>query len=358
MKKRLCTVLTSMAMGLWLSITGCGPAESIPTNSLDSTNQGLVDEMATDDCIGRKIRVAWLGSMPEEAYDAADFDGAKAVAQYMGGTVQPFYSSFDGPTQLQQCNQAATSGNFDAIVVIPADNTGIIPCVQAASSHGVSIVAADVSIGTDPNALGPQVPGQTGAVLEPAASFGEALAPLVVSLCGTSQPCNIIYLAGFLGVSIDKIALQDLTVALKSHPNIKLVATQEAFYDSATAQQITAGILAQTPNIQVIITSADQMAKGAEAAVNAAHLQTQPKIIGAGAGAYAVDAVKAGRWAATFMALPYDEGWLGTRMAIRAARGHKVIQDGIDPVVRRGFPLFFTTANQSQLKYFIPEWPG
>jgi putative component of membrane protein insertase Oxa1/YidC/SpoIIIJ protein YidD len=81
-------------------------------------------------------------------------------------------------------------------------------------------------------------------------------------------------------------------------------------------------------------------------------------IIGAGAGAYGIDAVRAGRWYATFVALPRDEGELSAQIALRAARCEPIPDRGIDPVERRGLPSFFTTDNQHLFSGFVPQWPG
>lgn len=48
---------------------------------------------------------------------------------------------------------------------------------------------------------------------------------------------------------------------------------------------------------------------------------TPVELIGGGAGAYAVDAVRDGRWYATFVTLPFDEGLYAADIAIDAARG-------------------------------------
>ncbi|MFT3754916.1 MAG: substrate-binding domain-containing protein [Pseudoxanthomonas sp.] len=174
--------------------------------------------------------------------------------------------------------------------------------------------------------------------------------------CGTTNPCNIVFFAGFFSSIIDVIAMRDLNAAIQAHPNMKLVSSQEAFYDTATAKQLAKNLLAQNRNIQVFATSADQMAKGVEQAVNEANLTKRPEITGAGAGAYGVDATKAARWEGTFIALPYDEGYLGTRMAVRAARGQRLDSSGIDPVARRRLPSFLTTENQAQFANFVPQW--
>jgi len=359
MKKKVSRVLSSLSLGFALATAGCPSSDTTDTASTasDALSQALRRYEEHDDCDGKKLRVAWLGTVPQNAFDGAELTGAQASAARMHATVQPFYSNFDPTLQLQQCNQAVQSGAFDAVVVIPMDSTGIIPCVTNAQARNVPVVATQIAIGSDPASVEPQVPGQAGAVLTPVAKFGSELAKLAVNLCGTAS-CNIVYLAGSLGITIDARALQELNSAIATHPNMHLVAQREVFWDGGLAQAAMQDILSQTRDIQVVLSSGDQMTQGAEQAINAANLPVRPKLVGAGVGGYAVEAIRAGRWAGSFVVLPYDEGWLGTRIAIRAARGLPVKDPGIDPVAEKGLPAFMTTDNLSLFKKFTPQWPG
>jgi inositol transport system substrate-binding protein len=303
--------------------------------------------------------VAWLGNDPANAYDNANRDQAAAWAKARHAELTPFYAAFDPAVQLRQCKSVVDSHDFDAILIIPTDGTGILPCVERARRHRIPVVAVDLPIGSDLTTEEPQVRGQTGAVLTPAAKWGEALASLVEESCAAVPTCNLAYIAGSLDIAFDQMALEELDALSATHPNIHLVAVEEAFYDEALAFERTQAVLATTPNIQILIGAGDQMAKGAEEAVAA--LGTAPagiKIIGAGAGAYGVDAVRDERWYATFVTLPGDEGRLGADIAIRAVKKLPIGDRGIDPVERRGFPAFFSLENEADFEGFTPQWPG
>jgi ribose transport system substrate-binding protein len=231
--------------------------------------------------------------------------------------------------------------------------------VTKAKQRHVPVVAVDLPIGADPATVEPQVPGQVGAVLIPAARWGAELTTLVVDRCASRAPCNVVYLAGAFAIPFDAIALAALDAAAASHPNLHVVARAEAFYDRATAAALTQQILHDQPSVQVIIGAGDQMAAGAEDAIVALGLAPRDfSLIGAGAGALAVNAVRERRWFATFVALPGDEGRLGADIAIRAVRRQHIPHPGIDPVERRRLPRFFTQDNQARFAHFTPEWPG
>lgn len=312
---------------------------------------------AATGCGNSPVRIAWLAADPSNTYDNANLAGATESANRLNATIQPFYAAFNPVKQLDQCNQAVASGNFDAIVILPATADGLIPCVSNAQSRKMPVVAADLPLGTDPATINPQVPGQTGAVLTPSAKFGSTLSALVVQACNGLNPCNAVYLAAAYTIIIDSIALDNLSATTQSHPNIHIVDRGETYYDKNKAYTIMKNILSNRKDINLVITSGDQMAAGAEQALKeAAPLPQAVKIIGAGAGKDGVAAVREGRFYATFVALPFDEGKLATEMAIHAFRGEPVGETGIDPVAKRGYPAFFTADNQAQFQGFEPQW--
>lgn len=360
MRKQILKLVTALTIGLALTSTGCPVAEPENGESFSSLAQEKRAYEESDDCVGKKVKIAWLGPVSPQAnaFDAAELQGAKDNAMRMKGTVEPFISNFDPALQLQQCNQIVQSRSHDAIMIIPIDSIGIIPCVTAAKQKGIPVIATQTAIGPDFTTNEPQVPGQAGAVLTTVAKFGSEMASTIVQACGQTSPCNVVYLAGSFTFSIDSAAINSLNAALQTHPNIKLVDQREVYWDGALAQSAMQQILAQNSNIHVIATSGDQMTQGAEQAVNAAQIVNKPKLIGAGVGAYAVNAIRAGRWFGSFVVLPYDEGWFGAHIAIRTVRGLKVKDRGIDPVAERGLPGFMTTQNLAQFANFTPQWPG
>jgi ribose transport system substrate-binding protein len=316
------------------------------------------DERVSDTAATFHLRLAWLANDPLNTYDQAMLQGARDRVGIFG-TVTPFYAGYDPSLQLSQCLDVVNSNYYDAVLVIADDAVGIIPCVEEADDEDIPVVALDLPIGPDPTTPEPQVDGQAGAVLIPASVWGAELAALVVARCTGKPTCNVAYLAGAFGIALDDIALADLDAAAATHPNIHIVAREEAFYDRATAAALTTQILAANPTIHVMIGGGDQMAAGAEDAIVAAGIPNGAiAIVGAGAGAYAVTAVKTGRWYATFVALPYDEGSLGAKIAILTIFHLYVPDRGIDPVARRCLPRFFRQDNQSSFGDFTPQWPG
>lgn len=304
-------------------------------------------------------RVAWFGATPDNTYDEAILAGTREAVMAADGAVEPFYSQFDPALQLEQCRGAVASGDFDALVILAASAEGIVPCVTEAEAAGIPVVAADLPIGPDPTTLEPQVPGQVGAVLIASGSYGPALAELVRAGCEDLDPCRVVYIAGLFAFAIDAIAITELEALALANPNIQIVARAESAYDQDTARMIVSDALVDTPVLEMVVASGDQMARGAEEALDAAKVPAgQVKIVGAGASGFAVEAVRAGRWYATFLALPLDEGKLAGEIAVQAARGETIADPGVDPVAHRGLPAFMTADNLDLFADFEPQWPG
>ncbi len=305
------------------------------------------------------LRVAWLGATPDNDYDGAILAGTREAVMAAGGEVTPFYSQFDPAVQLDQCLGAVKSGEYDALVILAASAEGIVPCVSEAEAAGVPVIAADLPIGPDADTLEPQVPGQVGAVLIPSNSYGPALAGVVLAGCEGLDPCRVVYIAGMFAFAIDAVAVAELDALALAHPNIQLVAKAESAYDPEVARTIVQDALMTTPVLEMIVGSGDQMARGAEQALTDAGIPAgQVKLVGAGASGYAVDAVRAGTWYATFLALPFDEGRLAGEMAVQAGSGAAIPDPGIDPVAHRGLPAFMTADNLESFADFEPQWPG
>ncbi len=348
-KKRWMYALVVALMILGTSVGGCA-----------ASGDDVGGVAATSAALNPQLRLAWLGNSPTNTYDVAIREAAGAVALVEGGgKVTPFYALWNPATQLNQCLAAVQSESFDAILVLADDSAGIVQCVTEAEARGIPVVALDLPIGTDPDTVEPQVPGQAGAVLIPPGKWGGDLSALVVDRCAAQTECNVVYLAGTFGLALDDIAIQHLEATAAAHSNIHLVATAEAFYLESDAYTITRDLLASDPDIHMILAAGDQMAQGAERAIGEHGALPHPiDIVGAGAGAYGVQAVQEGRWYATFMALPSDEGALGAEIAIRAARGQTIVDAGINPVEKRGYPAFYTHDNQALFVDFTPQWPG
>ena len=305
---------------------------------------------------GAHFRLAWLANDPSNQYDNAILAGIESVAARSRSTVDAFYAGFDPATQLTQCQEAVSSGSYDGLIVIAASPTEIIPCVEAARAAGIPVAAVDLVIGEDQTTPEPQVEGVVASSLIPASEWGAGVTEIVPQACAGLDPCDVFYLAGLESFPVDQFGLAALAAAADASPSIALVGHAEAFYDTATAKAVVAQALADHPEIDVVIASGDQMALGAEQAATEAGVTL--RLAGAGAGASALDAVREGRWLATFNTLPHTEGRIAAQLLVRALRVRHAEPVGVNPVDASGLPVWWTEEALAEHPDFVGEWPG
>jgi len=304
----------------------------------------------------RHRRFAWLANDPANTYDNATLAGIEDVAGARPHAVDPFYAGFDLKRQLAQCREALHSHRYDGLFVEADDAVGIEPCVAEARRAGVPVVATDLPIGADPTTVRPQVPGEVGASFIPAPDWAKALEKTLPQACAGLSPCNIFYLAGDETLAFDRLGFQAVQSVVAANPSFHLVGEDQAFYDTATARQVVTNQLTSHPTINLVVAGGDQMALGAEQAATARGLAV--RIIGAGAGASAIAAVKQGRWYGTFNALPRTEGQLGAAIMELHLVDRDLRPIGVDPIAFSGLPDMWTQATLAKYPNFVPQWPG
>lgn len=329
-------VVRAMAVGLTLSlVVAASPAAA-----------------KRDGGHGSHFRFAWLANDPGNEYDNAILAGIRAEAAKSQSTVDPYFAGFDPAVQLVQCQEAIASGLYDGLIVIAASATDIVPCVDQARAAGVAVAAVDLPIGPDTTTVEPQVPGVVASALVPAADYAAKFGAFVPEACAGLDPCDVFYLAGL--VAFEQPVIDAVAAAAASSPSISFVGHAEGFYDTGLAHATMTQVLADHPEIDVVMTS-DQMAFGTEQAMQEAGLSL--RLVGAGAGAEAIQAVRDGRFLATLNTLPFTEGRLVTEMLVRALRIRHLAPAGVNPIVESGLPAWWTLATLAAHPDFRAEWP-
>jgi ribose transport system substrate-binding protein len=297
---------------------------------------------------------AWLANDPNNTYDNATLAGLREVMTPTGATVETYFAGFNGTTQLAQCRAALALNKYTGLFISAADAVGIIPCVTEAKAKGVPVVATDLPIGPDTGTVQPQVPGQVGASFIPATSWAAAVKSIIPQACAGLSQCNVFYVAGVSSFAIDTLGYAAAQQAVALNSSYRLLGAEQAFYTASTAKQVMLAQFAAHPEINLVVASGDQMALGVEQA--AAQLNLTVRIVGAGAGKGAIEAVKQGRWFGTFNALPKTEGHLGAVLMNAHLLFRRAPAIGIDPVVFTGLPSVWTQATLAQYPRFTAQW--
>ena len=92
---------------------------------------------------------------------------------------------------------------------------------------------------------------------------GQLLGRGVVQACKGIDPCKVLWLPGLPTLPLEVARQDGLYSVIKGHSNIKVVATAAGGYLAAPALTATSNILRAHPDLNVVVSSGDQMIAGA-----------------------------------------------------------------------------------------------
>ena len=307
----------------------------------------------------KSLKIAFFASSSENGYNQATWEGVKDAANAAGDVeTSIFNGEFNATLQYSQIEDIIASGEFDGFVVVPNDTVGIAGAIEQAIGAGIKVATSLFPIGPDLTTLEPQVKGLT-ATAAGSPVYGATLqSNEVVKFCANKNPCNVVIIIGQKIYPFDKLRYDTFLDVLGKESNIKIVATVEGNYSPDVSLTGMTDALQSAKDVHAVLSNADQHLLGAEIALqDAGYDVAELYLIGGGAAAIAIDAINSGQWDATFIGVPYSEGYLAAEAVIKALRGENVdpVIDitkvgGIDPIITKDV----LDANPG----WKPEWGG
>ena len=208
----------------------------------------------------------------------------------------------DSTEQLVGLVENMIAKKVDAIIVTPNDSIAFIPAfqkAQKAQKAGIPIIDLDVRLdakaaeaaGLKFNYVG--VDNFNGGYLE-AKNLAEAL----------GGKGNVAVLEGIPGVDNGEQRKGGALKAFAEYPDIKIVASQSANWETEQALNVTTNILTANPNVNGIFAANDNMAIGAVTAVENAGLAGKVLVTGYDGIPLAIEYVKQGKMQSTIDQLP------------------------------------------------------
>lgn len=304
-------------------------------------------------------RVAFLAAASQNGYNQAVYEGIQNKAAALGNVEATILDGeFDGEVQFNQMQDAAASGRYDGIIVVPNDSVSIAAAVQAAQDANIPVVSAVVPIGPDLTELEPQVPGVVATVGSPLAEGARRQAELVVGHCADRDPCKVMILIGLLRAPYDNVRYSAYREVLDQHGNIEVVATLEGDYDRDRSLQATQDALQPHPDIDAILSNADQQTFGAQLALEQAGIDpSSVYLTGAGGAREAVKAVRDGIWASDYLNFPVTQGEHALEQLVNAMLGQQVTPV-VDSDENAPIGPFVTKADLDADPGFTGQWSG
>jgi ribose transport system substrate-binding protein len=302
----------------------------------------------------KTINIAVFLASSANTYWAAELQGARDIQKKNPGVkITVFDGQFNTNRQLGQLRDALVSKKYQAWFVGPNDGGPLTPTIKQAVSRGVKVGCSLVPCGPNIRSAKVQIPGQTifaGLGFYP---NGQLLGKLVVQGCRGINPCEVLWLPGLPTLPLEKARQDGLYSVIKSHKNIKVVGTAAGGYLAAPALKATQDALSAHPNLDVIVSSGDQMIAGAVRAAQAAGKAGKIKMYGNGCTFEAKQLILQGKQTGCTVYLPRTEGRLVVQALVNAVNGKGKTGVSIDPTPRSPIGGLGTKAN---IRKFTPEF--
>jgi len=271
---------------------------------------------------GKKtIHIAVFLASAANTYWEAALQGAKDVAAKNPNVkLTVFDAKFTTNTQVSQLRDALVSKKYQAWFVGPNDGGPLTPTIKQAIAQGVKVGCSLVPCGPNVRAVTAEIPGQ---VIFSGLGFypnGQLLGRLVVQGCQGISDCQVLWLPGLPTLPLEVARQAGLYSVIKSHSNIHVVATAAGGYLAAPALTATENVLKAHPNLNVIVSSGDQMIAGAVKAEQLAG-KTGIKMYGNGCTFEAKQLILQGKQAGCSVYLPRTEGRLVVQALVNAVNG-------------------------------------
>ncbi|QEH48823.1 sugar ABC transporter substrate-binding protein [Aggregatibacter actinomycetemcomitans] len=260
-------------------------------------------------------------SMQQEAEEAAKQKNVDLIIQVA--------EKEDSTEQLVGLVENMIAKKVDAIIVTPNDSIAFIPAFQKAQKAGIPIIDLDVRLdakaaevaGLKFNYVG--VDNFNGGYLE-AKNLAEAL----------DGKGNVAVLEGIPGVDNGEQRKGGALKAFAEYPEIKIVASQSANWETEQALNVTTNILTANPNVNGIFAANDNMAIGAVTAVENAGLTGKVLVTGYDGIPLSIEYVKQGKMQNTIDQLPKKQVAIAIEHALKQINKQEIpAVYYVDPVV-------------------------
>ena len=292
MKKVFCLVLT---LCMVLTLAACGGKTGGDTEPAGDGNSapadGGSDVQQPADAGGELISVGIINNDPNESgYRTANDAAMRAMFTEENGYKATFYNNNDAAQQIATAQQMIQD-EVDFLLLSPASTTGWDTVLQDAQAAGTQIILFDRMLEADESMY-------VAAVVSDMPAEGQTAVDWLADQ-GLSE-YNIIHIQGHMGSDAQLGRTGALDAKVAAEANWNYVTQQTADWDEATARTITQSVIDSGKPFNVVYAENNGMARGAEAALDAAGI-THGKdgdviIMGFDSDKWAFEAVLEGSW--------------------------------------------------------------
>lgn len=238
-------------------------------------------------------------------------EGAQAKAEELGHELIVLDSGNDAARELSNVEDALAR-DIDVLLINPTDSDAVASGVRTANAQDVPVITLDRS-------------ANGGSVVSHIASDNVAGGKLagefiIEQLGGEGQ---VVQLEGVPGASATRNRGEGFMTAIEGADGIELVATQPANFNRSEGLNVMENLLQAHQGIDAVFAQNDEMALGAQRALQAGGLENVV-LVGFDGTDDGIQAVNDGKMAATIAQQPARIGELGVITADRLIRGESV----------------------------------
>lgn len=237
-------------------------------------------------------------------------EGAEKKAKEMGYELIVLDSQNDPSKDISNVEDLITKG-VSVILLNPTDSDAVANAVKAANAAKIPVVTLDRA------ANGGDVVAH---VASDNIAGGKMAADFVIEKLGAKG--SVVELQGIAGTSAARDRGKGFNDQIATGKDIKIVASQPADFDRTKGMNVMENILQAQPEINAVFAHNDEMALGAQKAVEAS--KRDIIIVGFDAVDDAVKAVEEGKMAATVAQQPELIGSIGIETADKVIKNEKV----------------------------------
>lgn len=245
-----------------LLLTACGGSGSGSTGSTGGANTSCGSPPKLTKATGLKVGFSQnISNSPWRlAENKSMTDGAKAA----GDTLIMTDAGGQDAKQVSDI-QSLISQKVDVLIIAPLTETGQVSAILAAKKACIPVFLVDRDAD---HSLAK--PGQDYVTFVGSDFVKQAQLVADTLIQATNGKAKIIELEGTSGATPAILRKKGFDDAIKSHPDMQIVASQDANFDRDTARQKMQTLLQAHPNVNAVYCANDEECQGAIAALKAA----------------------------------------------------------------------------------------
>lgn len=320
MKKKIASKVLAAALvgAMACSLAACG-AENADTPAASANNEGGAAAATSDVKVGIVVKTATNAHFQDIAYGAALAGKELGVEVLIDNTATE--ADIDG--QITKCEDMITKG-VDALILTPNDSKGVAAAVESAHDKNVKFVTVDTEIeNLWGDAVAEYLPNYIG--VDHTLMAYEMAKQIFDTIDGEG---NVIILRGVDAASSSQERTAGFEKAIAEYDGIKLIESQSASYDQATAQTTMSDILQSKKDVDVVLCCNDLMAVGAVNALKENNIKVGGEdgvlVAGIDGNLIALESIAAGEIYASAYDWSILQGYYAVQQAVALVNGEAV----------------------------------